>query len=146
MLNPFRDVNWHPDRAALRSFAISLIVGFPCIALLTLAGAYVRGRPPNVELALTIAGAGVGAGLIFLAAPIVARPFYLAWYFVACCIGLVVGNVLLALVFYVLVAGIGIVMRSAGRLSIRTGVDRSRSSYWLDVEPPPDPKRYYRQF
>lgn len=146
MFNPFNEVKWHPDRRDLRSFAISLIVGFPSIAILFLAIAYLRGRALDVSFAAAIAGGGVVAGLLFLAIPRLARPVYVVWYFVACCVGAVVGNVLLAVIFYVLVTGIGILVRKTGRLSLHKEFDRSRSSYWLDVESAPEPERYYRQF
>ncbi len=33
MLNPFKEVNWHPDLATRRTFARSLVIGFPCLAV-----------------------------------------------------------------------------------------------------------------
>ena len=32
MLNPFQEINWHPGLPERRTFAASLIVGFPCVA------------------------------------------------------------------------------------------------------------------
>ena len=32
MINPFKDTNWNPDLAERRSFAKSLIIGFPALA------------------------------------------------------------------------------------------------------------------
>jgi hypothetical protein len=146
MLNPFKEVDWNPDKAQKRKFAISLIVGFPVLALLLLLFQYLRGLPLDSWSALRLAGSGAAAGVVFLAVPSIVRPFYVAWYFVACCIGLVVGNVLMALVFYLFVAGLGLLMRAAGRRAMRKGIDKTASTYWLQAAPAPDPKRYYRQF
>ena len=33
MINPFSEVNWNPDRPARKKFAVSLIIGFPAIAV-----------------------------------------------------------------------------------------------------------------
>ena len=44
MVNPFKEVNWRPDVAERRKFALSLMIGFPCVALLfLLAGRLARG-------------------------------------------------------------------------------------------------------
>ena len=34
MINPFHEINWRPGPLDLRAFARSLMVGFPCLALL----------------------------------------------------------------------------------------------------------------
>jgi hypothetical protein len=146
MLNPFNDVNWNPDRAQRRSFAISLIVGFPCLALLFLLIGYLRGQGWRLDTAFTIGGVGAAAGAIFLLLPAIVRPFYLAWYFLACCFGFVIGNILMALLFYVFIGGLGLVMRAVGRRGMRTELDRSAPTYWLDAGPAPDGNRYFRQF
>jgi len=33
MINPFKEINWKPGESELRKFAWSLIIGFPCLAL-----------------------------------------------------------------------------------------------------------------
>jgi hypothetical protein len=146
MINPFRDVDWNPSRDKRRAFGLSLMIGFPIIALVLLAAGYVRGYGWNIPLAIGIGGGGALAGAVFRLFPGIARPFYLAWYFVACCIGIVVANVFMATVFYVFVAGLGLVMRAVGRKAFTKTVDRAASTYWLDAGPRPDRARYFRQY
>jgi hypothetical protein len=146
MLNPFKEINWRPGTSELRNFARSLIIGIPCVALLLLLIGYLRGKGWNMSLALTISGVGVVAGGLFYGLPILARPVYAAWYFLACCLGLVLGNALLALVFYVFVTGLGLVLRACGHRPIRKTPDRQATTYWVDADQPSDPNRYYRQF
>ena len=146
MLNPFKEVNWHPDTAARRTFAKSIIIGFPCVALVYLLAGWLAGAGWNVSFALKLGGLGAGAGGLFYAVPAVAKPFYVVWYALACCIGLVVGNVVLAMIFYVLVTGIGLLKRLGGRQPIRKTPDRLAKTYWIDAPPAPEAKRYYRQF
>lgn len=146
MVNPFKEVCWSPDTAGLRAFARSLVIGFPCIAVALLLAGILAGKGWNVGFALKLGGIGVAAGVLFYAMPTIAKPFYIAWYALACCIGLVVGNVLLALVFYVLVTGIGLVKRLVGRPAIRKHSDPHSTTYWVDAAPAPEPNRYYRQF
>lgn len=146
MLNPFKEVNWHPDIAARRAFAKSLVIGFPCLAMVFLLVGYFAGKGWNGSFALKLGGIGAAAGVLFYVLPAIAKPFYVVWYALACCIGLVVGNVLLAMIFYVLVTGIGLIKRLGGRQPIRKTPDRLAKTYWIDAPPAPEPKRYYRQF
>jgi hypothetical protein len=122
------------------------MIGFPIIALLFLIGGYLRGGGWNLSVPLILGGVGAGAGAVFYAIPAIARPFYVVWYFVACCIGFVVGNMLVAAVFYIVVTGLGLVMRVFGRRALRKSADRGASTYWLDAAPKPAPARYFRQF
>ena len=146
MVNPFKEVNWNPGPRERRKFALSLIIGFPCIALVFLALGFLRGKGWNFPLAAVIGGSGLAVGLLLLAVPQIARPFYIAWYFVACCIGTVVGNLALAIVFFVLVTGLGLLMRALGRRPVRKTFDKRAATYWQDAEDVDDPNRYYRQF
>ncbi|MBI5800774.1 MAG: hypothetical protein HZA92_08650 [Verrucomicrobia bacterium] len=146
MVNPFKEVNWNPDRAALRTFARSLVIGFPCVAVAFLLAGLLAGKGWNLSFALKLGGGGAAAGALFYVVPAIARPFYIVWYALACCVGIVVGNVLLGLIFYVLVTGIGFLKRLGGRQPIRKTPDRQASTYWVDAPPAPEAKRYYRQF
>ncbi len=146
MVNPFKEVNWNPGLRERRKFALSLVIGFPCIAGVLLLLGWVRGQGWNIPLAAVIGGGGLALGGLLLALPQIARPFYVAWYFLACCVGTVVGNLALASVFFVLVTGLGLLMRAVGRRPIRKKFDRRGASYWQDAEQVDDPKRYYRQF
>ena len=146
MVNPFKEVNWNPGTRERRKFALSLIIGFPCIALVLLVVGLLRGKGLNLPLAAAIGGGGLAVGSLLLAVPQIARPFYVVWYFVACCIGIVVGNLALGIVFFVLVTGIGLLMRALGRRPVRKTFDRRATTYWQDAEQVDDPNRYYRQF
>lgn len=146
MVNPFKEVDWNPDVPARRSFAKSLIIGFPCVALAFLLILRLKNGEWDGRTPLLIAGWGGAAGALFYAVPVLARPFYLLWYALACCIGLVVGNLLLGIVFYVFVTGIALVMKVLGRDPLNRRLDRAAKSYWRDAEQPSDPRRYYGQF
>jgi len=145
-MNPFKDVNWNPDLAERRKFGRSLVIGFPLLALVWLTVGRLRLGVWHVEAALLMAGIGCAAGLLFIMVPVVAKPFYVVWYFFACCIGLVIGNLLLAIVFYALVTIVGLAKRSFDGRSFRKAPDRSTPSYWQDANQAVDPQSYYRQF
>ncbi len=146
MVNPFKEVNWNPDTAARRTFAKSLVIGFPCLAVVLLLAGYFTGKGWNFKPPLLLGGIGAAAGVVFFAVPAIARPFYVVWYALACCMGLIIGNVVLALIFYVLVTGIGLVKRCFGSQAIRKTPDPLVKSYWLDAPPASNLKRYFSQF
>ena len=147
MINPFREVNWHPNRPEKNKFALSLIVGFPCVALfIGCLGRLVTGTW-NVELSSWVAGGGVLAGGILWLAPVpLARPFYWLWYGLACSLGFVFGNVLFSMFFYFFLTPMGVILRTIKPSLFQKQADPSASTYWRDPEKPGDLSRYYRQF
>ena len=146
MMNPFKEVNWNPDSAERRKFARSLIIGFPCIAVVLLLAGWLKTGTLRLQPPLMVGGIGFAIGLLLLVLPQIARPFYVLWYGFACAIGLVVGNILLAVVFYILITVVGIAMRVFGKGSIGKRLDKKATTYWKDARPATDPQRYYRQF
>jgi len=146
MFNPFSEVNWHPSVAERRAFGRSLMIGLPFISIaLLLAGHSWRGTW-SVAPSLWLGGSGMAAGALFIAIPSLAKPFYILWYFVACCISMVVGNTLLAGFYLVIITPVGVAMRAFGRQAICKKFDRNMQSYWADVEKSGDVRDYYRQF
>jgi hypothetical protein len=145
MINPFKDTNWDPGRAERRKFACSVLIGFPVLAGVFAVLALLRHTPPGVGL-LWLAAGGAGAGAIFWVVPQIARPFYLAWYFAACCIGIVVSNALLIAFYYLVITPAGLLMRVLGRDPLQRRRDPASATYWRDAEKDVASQRYFRQF
>ncbi len=146
MINPFKDVNWSPGPVEKRKFAVSLVIGFPIVALLLFLIKGLISHAWNPVPSYWIAGVGCGLGVVLLAIPALAKPFYVVWYFLGCCIGIVVSNVLLSAFYFIFVTGLGLVLRLFGKEPLQKGLKRDASTYWLDAERVSDPKRYYQQF
>ena len=146
MMNPFKEVNWNPDFAERRKFARSLMVGFPCVAVVLVLVTWIKTGHWKLEPALMIGIVGFAIGLVLFLLPGIARPFYVVWYGVACAIGLVMGNILLAVVFYILITGVSLAMRAAGKCSVSKSLNRQATTHWKDAKPVTDPQSYYRQF
>jgi len=144
MMNPFTDVNWKPGLKEKRSFAKSLIIGFPSIAVFfSLVNWLFRHQSKPFFLWLGVIGFAAGIILWFL--PSIAKPFYLVWYFIACCMGIVIGNVLFSVFYYVVFTPIGLVMRRRSKFANK-GFDKTAPTYWRNREKVVDLNRYYRQF
>jgi hypothetical protein len=146
MINPFKEVNWTPDRQEKRRFARSLVVGFPALALVWLLIGKLSTGSWGVQPALWVGGVGAAVGALLWMIPAAARPFYLAWYAIACSIGLVISNVLLVTFYLTVVTLFGWGRRAFGRQTVQKQSDRNAVSYWRNADQIADPKRYYRQF
>ena len=146
MINPFKEVRWNPDDSEKRKFALSLIIGFPCLAVVLLGLGRILSGSWGFETAGWIAGAGFALGCVLWVLPSLAKPFYVIWYFLACCIGIVVGNLILLLFFFTVIALFGSLLRWAGKLSLQKGFNPTARSYWNKAEQITNPKRYYSQF
>ncbi len=145
MVNPFKDTNWNPGIAERRSFARSLVIGFPALAVLFALVGWLKSHTfPAWTPWLAVIGAS--AGLVLWLLPQIAKPFYLVWYFLACCMGIVVSNLLIATFFYLVITPFAIVMRALGRDPMQRSWDPSATTYWREAEKSIDPKRYFRQF
>jgi hypothetical protein len=146
VLNPFQEINWRPGLIERRKFAASLAIGFPCIATALLVAQRWHTGAWNFSPALTLASVGVTLGVILWALPQIARPFYVVWYGAACALGFVIGNTLLAAVFFLLVTPTGVARRVLGKQSFFKTFDRRATTYWRDAPKPAPASRYYRQF
>ena len=144
MINPFHEVNWNPDLAARRAFAKSIAIGFPILALLLGVLGFFRAHSWPLWT-YWLAGIGAAAGAVLWLAPQIARPFYVVWNALGCCVGFVVSNIAVTAVYFLVVTPIGFVLRIFGRDPLRRRFERERGSYWEDAEKPGDAERYFRQ-
>ena len=144
MINPFREINWKPGPRELRAFGKVIALGFPIVAALLGACARLRAHAwPTWTLWLGAVGLVVGLACVLV--PRMARPLYLVWMIVGCCLGLIVGNVVLAAIYFLVVTPIGLALRLAGRDPLRRAIGRDRASYWDDAQKAGDAERYFRQ-
>lgn len=146
MLDRYRAILLHPTAASLRRFGFTLAAGFPSSALLWfLLVRWASGRW-NWAVPLWIVGIGCPLGLLFAAAPALARPFYLVWQYLIATIDLVVSTVLLTAMFFLVITPVGLAMRAFGRQPLPRGYRSHAASFWKNTEPISNPRRYFRQF
>jgi len=115
-----------------RSFGL-VFAGF--FALLTLHNWWRAGRAWPVELAIAT---------VFLAAALL-RPTLLhwpnrAWTKLGALLGAIVTPIVMALLFFLVVTPVGLLMRLAGKDTLRRYGPRKGDSYWI-VREPPGPSR-----
>jgi hypothetical protein len=146
MINPFKEVNWRPGPAEKRKFAWSLVIGFPCVAIVLFLVRRITSGIWAVEPSLWLGGMGACLGLLLVAAPFLARPLYVVWYAVASCIGFVVSNVLVAAFYFLILTPVGLLLKASGRVPLSKEPNKRVMSYWRDAEQVTDAKRYFSQF
>ena len=93
-----------------------------------------------------LAGAA-GFCAVSLAAPHLLNPLNRAWQWIGRRLNGVASPIVLGLVFYVILAPLGIALRLSGRDPLRLRFDKDAASYWLSRDPPgPGPGTMTRQF
>lgn len=144
------DLDLRPDVSRLASFGRFAAAAFGLLAALawwrhSVLG--VRLSPDGARAAVWVL-AGLGAACLALSwvAPRALRGLWVALSVVAFPIGWVVSHAVLAFLYFGILTPIGVVFRAAGRDVLARRYDRSAPTYWIRRPPPPEPRRYYRQF
>ena len=129
-----------PTRRELRNFCLVMAGG---LGLFGLVAWYVEN-----EAATRVLGGLSGLFLLVgITYPPLTRPVFAVWMILARILGFVNTHLLLALVFYTMFTGIGLVMRIFGRDPMDRAWQPERDSYWQRRETPLLPHDHYeRQF
>ena len=144
------DIDWRPDRRKLRDFGFFGAGG--CVLLLGQLFwkhklLFFAIDPDSVNLTARWLG---GVGLLFLLLALAwsqaLRPIYLALTVVTLPIGFVISHVAMALIFYLIFGGVGLLFRLMGRDLLQRRYDPDATSYWSPRRPAEGKDRYFRQF
>ena len=128
-------VDWNPSERKIRQFGGWLVV----FALVLAAMGWHKG---NARAAWRVGASGAALGALCAVWPGFGRRVYLAWMSVAFVVGTVVSTILLFVLYYAVVAPIGLAMRLAGRDAL--GLRGERDSFWVPVAIPED-KEYFER-
>jgi ABC-type uncharacterized transport system permease subunit len=134
------EINKNPSRSELKWFGLLLLV------FLGVVGAVVNWRFHAPAAARGLWMAGVGLCLVYYALPVLRRPMFIGWMFLAFPIGWTVSHVLLGLTYYLVFTPIGLLIRFLGRDPLHRKFEPDAKSYWVEHDPSGDPSRYFRQY
>lgn len=132
------EINWEPTNRQLRQFGLAALIALPLSGWLWSGG--------NLTVSAVLASAGAALTIAALVRPRWLRPAFIALSLIAAPIGIVVGEVVLALIYVGLFLPIGTAFRLIGRDVLQRNLDRQRASYWEDKTQPPSVASYYRQW
>ena len=142
-------IDLRPSDKTLAQFGWIALVGFGVLALLAfnqwLVFAFVA-ESWRVGLAVAFAAVGVLAALLSLVFPRGNWPLYVGLTLLAFPIGFVLSYVIMGLLFYVMLAPLGIFFRLTGKDLLQRRFETDRESYWVDARPPRPKESYFRQF
>lgn len=144
MLNPFSDVQWKPNTKDIRSFGKTLVIGGCVLTALFWGLKFGLPKPFLPQFLHYVFEGIIVAGIISFIVPVIGRPLYYVWYFVACCIGFVISNLVMGVFYFVIMSlfGAALRMRKSDPLNIKKG---EQSSNWLESQKDLPLKSYYRQ-
>lgn len=146
MVNKFKEINWNPNRAERKKFALTLMAGFPFMGLmLAMIGRLATGAW-KFQVPAYVAGVGFGVAVVLWLLPGIALPFYRLWFSIICVVDFVVTHVVLVVLYYLVICPAGLVYQLFRPSSFQKRIDKRCVTYFRDVPPVQDVRRYYRQF
>ena len=99
----------------------------------------------NWSLIGWLALVGLALAAVGLLAPKVLKPVFVGLMLVALPIGMVIGELSMALIYFGVFLPIGLCFRLIGRDALQLKLDRNAQSYWQAKSTPRDVASYYRQ-
>jgi hypothetical protein len=141
----FIDINRNPTDLQLKQFGVAALFFLP------FAGWLATGKPRTIDIANLpllggLAAAGLALAILAFMKPKAVKPVFVGASLITLPIGLVVGEVVLMLIFYVLFTPLGLLFRLIGRDALQRRLDRSSRTYWQLKRKPENAARYFRQF
>jgi hypothetical protein len=138
-----------PHPRTLRQFGLIGLVAFAALAALARwrVGLF---RPLSPESArwtmYVLAVLAAYSGLFAAVLPRGLRPLYVLLTIVTYPIGIVAFHVVMAIVFYLVIAPVGLLFKIIGRDALHRRFEPAAPTYWIRRRQPADAKRYFRQF
>jgi len=137
---PLVEFHSRPGLTQLRRFAS---IGLPLALLFVGAIAWRQG---SSDAAYAFATLAVLSFILGRLRPEWFRPLYVAGSALSYPVAWLIGYLLLAAVYFLLIAPIGLILRLLRRDPLARGFDREAQSYWIARSPGDDRRRYFRQY
>ncbi len=143
------ELNLRPDARTLRQFGWIALVGFGVLAWLCFRGSLVfapLAEGTRGSLAALLAALAAISALFSLVWPKANLPLYVGLTVVAFPIGFVLSYVIMATLFYLVIAPIGFVLRVFGMDPLDRRFLPAAKTYWVDARPERPRESYFKQF
>jgi hypothetical protein len=142
-------IDLRPDARTLRQFGFIAVGGFGFLAAIAwyevLVFSFGLGAA-RMPVAIGFATLALLSGLHSLVYPKANLPIYLAITIAAYPIGFVLSYVIMATLFYVIIAPIGLLLRVLGQDPMHRRLEPEAESYWQDAAQASSRSAYFKQF
>ncbi len=133
-------INRNPSRRQLNQF------GFIWLGFFVFFGLLAWFKLERHTAATVLWAAAIVVPVIGWLAPAFMKVVFLGLSYAAFPIGFVVSHVILAAVYYLVLTPIGLMMRVFRYDPMNRALEPDRQSYWVEREPQPAAKQYFRQY
>jgi hypothetical protein len=143
------EMNLRPDARTLRQFGWIALVGFGLLALLAWQGWVAFGYlevGTRETVAMVLAALAAISALFSLVWPKANLPIYVGLTVLAFPIGFVLSYVIMATLFYLVIAPVGFGLRLVGKDPMDRRLLPTAKTYWLDARPERPRESYFKQF
>ena len=143
------ELNLRPDARTLRQFGWIALVGFGLLAVAAWRGWLVfhyLGDGARQTTAVVLGALAGASALVSLVWPRANWPIYVGLTVIAFPIGFVLSYVIMATLFYVVIAPIGLLLRLFGQDPMDRRLLPAAKTYWVDARPERPRESYFKQF
>ncbi len=135
------EINWHPSRKELRTFAIIALIAATIVALLLC-----RFKGLGIRWGTAIISLGAAILLSSFVSLRLTRLIYLGLTIATLPIGVLISFVLLAAFYFGIITPLAVIFRLIGRDPLHRTFERDAGSYWIAHRKTDNPDRYFDQF
>ncbi|HEY1602901.1 MAG TPA: SxtJ family membrane protein [Pirellulales bacterium] len=141
------DVSWQPTDRQLRQFGWIALAGLPMLGWLFDGKPWPLADSTQMQQVVltTLAALGVIAATLAILCPQALRWPFVGAMLLALPLGLVMGEVVLAIIYFLLFLPVSLVFRLIGRDALERGIDHRAKTYWQPKAHPPGHESYFRQ-
>ena len=143
------ELNFRPDARTLRQFGWIALAGFGLLGLCAWNGWLLFRHlpdPAREPVSLALSGLGALSAAFSLVFPRANAPLFVGLSLVAFPIGFVLSYVIMATLFYVVIAPVGFTLRAIGKDPLDRRFLSNTKTYWKDARPARAKADYFRQF
>ena len=143
------ELNFRPSERTLRQFGWIALGGFGLLALCAWQHWLVFRHLPDAArepVAFALLGLGLLSALFSLVFPKANAPLFVGLSLVAFPIGFVLSYVIMATLFYVVIAPVGFLLRAIGKDPMDRRFLPDAKTYWVDARPARAKADYFKQF
>jgi Saxitoxin biosynthesis operon protein SxtJ len=143
------EMNLRPDARTLRQFGWIALAGFGLLALMASQGWLVfhyLAEGTRGSVAMVLGALAAVSALFSLVFPKANWPIYVGLTVLAFPIGFVLSYVIMATLFYVVIAPIGFLLRLFGQDPMDRRLLPAAKTYWIDARPERPRESYFKQF